>query len=165
MFILQQGKPNGPIKTSYSGLNNGNKTFADYLVFEVDHVNKETHIRWDIPRSEGVFGKVTSFTNRGETNWKIDFAIKAIPFFSPRGRASNYEFTLTSVVRDDYISSNIHDVLPKLNLGFSTARPDTRPEYAAVDPIDKNTDGVLKVCLNRAHADCDYAADQIGGSQ
>ncbi len=35
-----------------------------------------------------------------------------------------------------------------------------RPIYAATAPVDVNTDGVIKVCLNRAHDDCDYSADQ-----
>lgn len=37
---------------------------------------------------------------------------------------------------------------------------DGRPVYTAVDPVDKNNDAVIKVCLNRDHSDCDYAADQ-----
>lgn len=36
---------------------------------------------------------------------------------------------------------------------------DGRPVYTAVDPVDKNNDAVIKVCLNRDHSDCDYAAD------
>jgi hypothetical protein len=39
-------------------------------------------------------------------------------------------------------------------------RPVSVPVYNATHPVDVNTDGVIKVCLNRDHADCDYAADQ-----
>jgi hypothetical protein len=35
-----------------------------------------------------------------------------------------------------------------------------KPQYSATAPVDVNTDGVIKVCLNRNHSDCDYAADQ-----
>jgi len=39
-----------------------------------------------------------------------------------------------------------------------------KPAYEAIHPVDGNggkpKDGVIKVCLNRAHADCDYEADQ-----
>ena len=35
-----------------------------------------------------------------------------------------------------------------------------QPKYTAEAPIDINQDGVIKVCLNRDHADCDYKADQ-----
>lgn len=35
-----------------------------------------------------------------------------------------------------------------------------RPVYTATNPVDINQDNVIKVCLNRNHADCDYAADQ-----
>ncbi|KAA1164391.1 hypothetical protein EU508_02360 [Pseudoalteromonas fuliginea] len=48
-----------------------------------------------------------------------------------------------------------------LNVGISSSL-DTRPKYNATAPIDKNNDAVIKICLNRSHADCDYAADQIG---
>ena len=34
------------------------------------------------------------------------------------------------------------------------------PVYTATAPVDLNIDGLIKVCLNRNHADCDYAADQ-----
>ncbi|WDE13442.1 Hint domain-containing protein [Thalassomonas haliotis] len=37
---------------------------------------------------------------------------------------------------------------------------DGKPTYTPKAPVDVNTDGVIKVCLNRNHADCDYAADQ-----
>lgn len=33
-------------------------------------------------------------------------------------------------------------------------------EYFPTAPVDVNGDQVIKVCLNRNHADCDYAADQ-----
>jgi hypothetical protein len=37
---------------------------------------------------------------------------------------------------------------------------DAAPTYIATDPVDKNNDNVIKVCLNRSHTDCDYPLDQ-----
>ncbi|WP_281556778.1 Hint domain-containing protein [Thalassomonas sp. RHCl1] len=45
-------------------------------------------------------------------------------------------------------------------LSSVTVLSDGKPTYTPKAPVDVNTDGVIKVCLNRNHADCDYAADQ-----
>jgi len=44
--------------------------------------------------------------------------------------------------------------------GVMAANLDAAPTYIATDPIDKNHDNVIKVCLNRNHTDCDYPLDQ-----
>lgn len=40
----------------------------------------------------------------------------------------------------------------------------TQPKYEHIHPKDINADGKAMLCLNRSHADCDYAIDQAGQS-
>ncbi len=63
-------------------------------------------------------------------------------------------------VYGDLLANNHASGLDAQTNQMEVMNNDGRPVYTALDPVDKNNDAVIKVCLNRNHTDCDYAADQ-----
>ncbi|WP_281559992.1 hypothetical protein [Thalassomonas sp. RHCl1] len=118
-IYLQEGSYNGALKQSYKTLDNQDKTFSDYLVFDVDYVNKQTIISWDIPRDEGRFGNALQFSNSAETNWHFTFAVQGFPYFNHGrgGSARNFLFGIGSETWGAYYNFYV-PTLPKMQLGY-----------------------------------------------
>ncbi|MCF2827238.1 MULTISPECIES: Hint domain-containing protein [unclassified Pseudoalteromonas] len=118
-IYLQEGIYGGATKQSYKGLENAVKQFSDYLEFEVDTVNQESIIRWNIPRSEGRFGNAKLFSNIAEANWYMTFAVKGYPYFKKgRGGAVAFQVSLTSETSTRF-GNFYSEVLPMMKLGYS----------------------------------------------
>ncbi|WDD97864.1 hypothetical protein [Thalassomonas actiniarum] len=118
-IYLQQGSYNGALNQSYKTLDNQEKTFSDYLVFDVDPVNKQTIISWDIPRDEGRFGNALWFSNTAETNWHFTFAVQGFPYFNHGrgGSPRNFLFGIGSETSGAYFNYYV-PTLPKMQLGY-----------------------------------------------
>ena len=116
-IYLQEGVYGGATKQSYKTLNNGFKNFSDYLELEIDSVNKRTIIRWNIPREEGFFGDIGSFSNLGQANWYITFAVKGYPYFQHGrgGQARSFQISVTSEESPRF-GNYYSPVLPKITL-------------------------------------------------
>ncbi|MCJ8272960.1 MAG: Hint domain-containing protein [Psychrosphaera sp.] len=116
-IYLQEGVYGGATKQTFVGLN-GNKSFSDYLTFEVDTTNKQTIISWDIPREEGRFGNAMLFSNIAEADWRLNFAVKGTAYFNTRGRASNFQLQVNSN-NIDGMTNFYTQSLEKIKLGYS----------------------------------------------
>ncbi|NKC21431.1 hypothetical protein CWC29_021880 [Pseudoalteromonas sp. S4498] len=118
-IYLQEGVYGGATKQSYRGINNSIKQFSDYLEFEVDTVNKESIIRWNIPRDEGRFGNAKLFSNIATANWYMTFAVKGNPYFKTGRRGPvAFQVSLTSEASTRF-GNFYSEVLPMMKLGYS----------------------------------------------
>lgn len=118
-IYLQEGVYGGATKQSYRGINNSIKQFSDYLEFEVDTVNKESIIRWNIPRAEGRFGNAKLFSNIATANWYMTFAVKGNPYFKTGRRGPvAFQVSLTSEASTRF-GNFYSEVLPMMKLGYS----------------------------------------------
>ncbi|MFC3033642.1 Hint domain-containing protein [Pseudoalteromonas fenneropenaei] len=120
-IYLQEGNYGGATKQSYLGLNNTIKHFSDYLEVEVDTVNQESIIRWNIPRAEGRFGNAKLFSNIAQANWYMTFAVKGFPYFKRRGanaEARPFQISITSEQAARF-GNYYSEVLPPMKLGYS----------------------------------------------
>lgn len=117
-IFLQEGVYGGATKQTFASLSSGtNKSFSDYLNFEVDEVNKKTIISWDIPREEGRFGNAMLFSNIAEADWRLNFAVKGFAYFRGR-REANFQVQVNSN-NIDGMANFYTQALPKIKLGYS----------------------------------------------
>ncbi|USD31009.1 hypothetical protein J8Z24_18805 [Pseudoalteromonas sp. SCSIO 43201] len=118
-IYLQEGVYGGATKQSYRGIENAIKQFSDYLDVEVDPVNKESIIRWNIPRNEGRFGNAKLFSNIATANWYMTFAVKGNPYFKTGRRGPvAFQVSLTSEASTRF-GNFYSEVLPMMKLGYS----------------------------------------------
>lgn len=120
-IYLQEGNYGGATKQSYRGLGSTVKHFSDYLEVEVDTVNKESIIRWNIPRAEGRFGNAKLFSNIAQANWYMTFAVKGFPYFKRRGSTAQpkaFQISITSEQAARF-GNYYSEVLPLMKLGYS----------------------------------------------
>lgn len=118
-IYLQEGVYGGATKQSYKSLAADNpKLFSDYLTFSYDDTKKVTTIEWDIPREEGRFGNAKLFSNIAQANWYITFAVNGVPSSTGRGRAANFQVTVSSEELGRF-GNHFNDVLQKMKLGYS----------------------------------------------
>ena len=118
-IYLQEGNYGGATKQSYKSLNNQQKVFSDYVEVIVDNVNRQSIIRWNIPRDEGRFGNALWFSNIAEANWYMTFAVQGYPFFTnSRGRGPYpFQLVVSSEAAARFGSFN-SPVLPKMKLDY-----------------------------------------------
>ena len=118
-IYLQEGNYNGASKQSYKSLNNQQKPFSDYLSFQVDPINQQTVINWNIPRQEGQFGNALWFSNIAEANWYMTFSLKGYPYFRHGRGGGPYTFQIVlSSETQPYYSNFYTPTLPKIKLGY-----------------------------------------------
>ncbi len=146
-IYVQKGSRGGVSVPAYAELENGNKSFSDYITIEdIDFEKKETTLKWVIPRDEGVFGDAELFSNIDEVLWNITIAVNGFPYFE-EGRFAepeNFQLTLSSEENVRF-GTYYAPVLDKMKFGYSCLAKDSMISMAdgSKTPIEKIAIGDL----------------------